>query len=88
MYSLDPYRMHKEVQEIRKSVNDVFDSSLEKFTIKNEKIYFDYCHISPIKMHFSFSLADANSKDPTVIGQLLLEQIGTVPSDVQDVVFK
>jgi vacuolar protein sorting-associated protein 13A/C len=57
---------------------------------KNQKIFFDYCHISPIKTHLSFSLsgADAFKGQNIFLDNPLFKSIGLVLTDMQDVVFK
>ena len=75
--------------EIKKSYHDMFHS-LENFGIRrNDKIYFDKCHISPIKMHISFSMAGADAFNNTNIflDNPLFKSIGLVLTDIQDVVF-
>ncbi|CAL8091327.1 unnamed protein product [Calicophoron daubneyi] len=53
---------------------------------------FDNLHISPIKMHVSFSLTgssqDKSSALPSEVLNLFLQSLGVVLTDVQDVIFK
>lgn len=58
--------------------------------IRNEKIYFDFVHISPIKMHLSFSLAEADAFKNTsiLLDNPFFKSIGLVLTDMQDVIFR
>ncbi|BFZ13594.1 hypothetical protein BsWGS_16633 [Bradybaena similaris] len=52
--------------------------------------FFDYFHISPIKINFSFSLQGAKMGDAAYSGAMgiFLQSVGVVLTDVHDVVFK
>lgn len=82
-------RLFKEIESINKSFHDMFHS-LEDIDVKTEKIYFDICHISPIKMHLSFSLLGSDAfKDASILlDNPFFKSIGLVLTDMQDVVFK
>lgn len=82
-------RLFKEIESINKSFHDMFHS-LEDIDVKSEKIYFDICHISPIKMHLSFSLLGSDAfKDASILlDNPFFKSIGLVLTDMQDVVFK
>lgn len=78
------------MHEIKKSFNDLFHSIDTLNNMKNEKIYFDIAHISPIKIHLSFSLAGGDAfKDANILlNNPLFKSLGLVLTDMQDVVFK
>lgn len=89
-YIHDSNQFHSELKEIKKSYHDLFHS-LESFGIKrNDKTFFDYFHISPIKIHISFSMAGSDAfKDSNILlDNPFIKSIGLVLTDVQDVVFK
>ena len=81
----------KERKMIKKAFHSMFEAheSVGRFN-KNGKIYLDFCHISPIKMHFSFSLsgADALKNQNIFVNNPFFKSIGLVLTDVQDVIFK
>lgn len=81
--------MFKEIESINKSFREMFQS-LEDIDVRDEKIYFDLCHISPIKMHLSFSLlgSDAFKDASFLLDNPFFKSIGLVLTDMQDVVFK
>lgn len=90
-YIHDTAKFNKELSEIKRSSHDLFHYSLANANqLKNEKMYFDMCHISPIKIHLSFSLAGADAfKDSTILlDNPIFKSIGLVLTDMQDVVFK
>ncbi|RNA17061.1 vacuolar sorting-associated 13A [Brachionus plicatilis] len=88
----DSTEFFRELNEIKKSFHDVFETieNLNDNKQKNDKIYYDYVHISPIKMHFSFSLAgtDAFKNKNIFLNNPLSKSIGLVLTDIQDAVFK
>ncbi|XP_059141648.1 intermembrane lipid transfer protein VPS13A-like [Physella acuta] len=52
--------------------------------------FYDYFHVSPIKIHISFSIqggSQSNSYQANILG-VFLQSVGVVLTDVQDVVFK
>ncbi|XP_053387649.1 intermembrane lipid transfer protein VPS13A-like isoform X4 [Mercenaria mercenaria] len=59
-----------------------------------QKMFYDYLHLSPIKVHLSFSLQGGGGGDgkPTQLHSnvinVFLQSVGVVLTDVQDVVFK
>lgn len=81
-----------EINEIKKTFHDVFETidNLNESKQKNDKIFYDFVHISPIKMHFSFSLAGTDAfKDTNMfLNNPLTKSIGLVLTDIQDAVFK
>ena len=91
MQTLDARILIKERKLIKKAFHDMFESleSVGRFN-KNDKMYFDFCHISPIKMHLSFSLsgADALKNQNIFVNNPFFKSIGLVLTDVQDVLFK
>ncbi|GFR83880.1 vacuolar protein sorting-associated protein 13A-like, partial [Elysia marginata] len=52
--------------------------------------FYDYFHVSPIKIHLSFSLQGMGSSDSaqSMIFGVFLQSVGVVLTDVQDVLFK
>ena len=81
------------MHDIKVSFRDMFNTldSLNsgKKLVNNDKIYFDYCQISPIKMHLSFSLSGDLFKDSNfLLDNPFFKSIGLVLTDMQDVVFK
>ena len=75
--------MLKEIAAIRASMTPKDEGQ------PKEKIYFDLCHISPIKMHLSFSLSNADAfKGNIIMDNPFFKSIGVVLTDMQDVVFK
>ncbi|GFN81254.1 vacuolar protein sorting-associated protein 13a-like, partial [Plakobranchus ocellatus] len=52
--------------------------------------FYDYFHLSPIKIHLSFSLQGMGSSESTqsMIFGVFLQSVGVVLTDVQDVLFK
>ncbi|KAM9359845.1 intermembrane lipid transfer protein VPS13A [Symphorus nematophorus] len=82
----------KDVEYIKTELNDV--STADTSTIS----LYEYFHISPIKLHLSFSLSTGGEdglkekRDTELIPvqslNLLLKSIGATLTDVQDVVFK
>ncbi|KAK3690734.1 hypothetical protein RRG08_061173 [Elysia crispata] len=52
--------------------------------------FYDYFHVSPIKIHLSFSLQGMGSSESTqsMIFGVFLQSVGVVLTDVQDVLFK
>ncbi|KAL4216396.1 Vacuolar protein [Mactra antiquata] len=61
-----------------------------------QKMFYDYLHLSPLKVHLSFSLqgggGGGNDGKPTQIQanviNIFLQSVGVVLTDIQDVVFK
>jgi hypothetical protein len=88
-YIHDSNTLFKEIEVINKSFYDMFHS-LDDIDVRNKKIYFDICHISPIKMHLSFSLLGSDAfKDASILmDNPFFKSIGLVLTDMQDVVFK
>lgn len=88
----DSTEFFKEINEIKKSFHDVFETleNLNEKKQKNDKIYYDHVHISPIKIHFSFSLAgtDAFKNTNIFLNNPLSKSIGLVLTDIQDAVFR
>ena len=90
-YIHDVNKFQKELHEVKRSFHDLFHFSLDNSNhTHNEKMYFDLCHISPIKIHVSFSLSGADAfKDSNILlDNTLFKSIGLVLTDMQDVVFK
>ena len=89
-YYLDSKEFYKEMHDVKKSFHDLFHSLDIDGQQMNEKIYFDICHISPIKIHLSFSLSGADAFKGTNIflDNPFIESIGLVLTDMQDVIFK
>ncbi|CAF0704730.1 unnamed protein product [Brachionus calyciflorus] len=91
-YIRDSTEFFKEINEIKKSFKDVFETvdNLNQKQIRNDKIYYDFVHISPIKMHFSFSLAGTEAFKNTniFINNPFFKSIGLALTDMQDVVFR
>ena len=76
---------------LNKEITDIKNSLVQKEETREakEKIFFDMCHISPIKMHLSFSLSNADAfKGNLVMDNPFFKSIGAVLTDIQDVVFK
>ncbi len=76
---------------IKTSYKDMFETvkNASSKSEANEKIFFNMCHISPIKMHLSFSLSNEFFKDDNVIlSNPFFKSIGLALTDVQDIVFK
>ncbi|XP_067654011.1 intermembrane lipid transfer protein VPS13A-like isoform X3 [Haliotis asinina] len=83
-----------------------FESDLKKTDAKlmdvvglslaeEQKNFYDYLHLSPIKIHLSFSLQGSGGDDsgkPTQLHSnvlnIFMQSVGVVLTDVQDVVFK
>jgi hypothetical protein len=90
----DSSEFFKEMHDIKVSFRDMFESldnlNANKYQLaKLQKIYFDNCHISPIKMHLSFSLAGDLFKDATfLLDNPFFQSIGFALTDMQDIVFK
>ncbi|CAH1789713.1 unnamed protein product [Owenia fusiformis] len=78
---------------IRMQLKDT-DASLSSH--KEQKNFYDILHVSPLKIHISFSLqgggGDKEGGKPTQIQSniinLFLQSVGVVLTDIQDVVFK
>lgn len=90
-YFLDSSEFYKEMHDVKKSFHELFTSSnIISNQQKNDKIYFDILHISPIKIHLSFSLSGADAfKDANIfLDNPFIKSIGLVLTDMQDVVFK
>ncbi len=90
----DSNEFFKEMHDIKVSFREMFDSldnlNNNKYQqSKVQKIYFDNCHISPIKMHLSFSLSGDLFKDSNILlDNPFFKSIGLVLTDMQDVLFK
>ena len=90
-YFLDSSEFLQEMRDVKKSFHELFTTSnVMSNQQKNEKIYFDILHISPIKIHLSFSLSGADAfKDANIfLDNPFIKSIGLVLTDMQDVVFK
>ncbi len=90
-YTHDSKKFSKELHDIKRSFHDLFHYSLENFAqTRNEKMFFDLCHISPIKIHLSFSMADADAfkNSSLLLDNPFFKSIGLMLTDMQDVVFK
>ncbi|XP_078809182.1 intermembrane lipid transfer protein VPS13A isoform X3 [Oryzias latipes] len=82
----------KDIEYIKTDLNDVSAADTSPISL------YEFFHISPIKLHFSFSLSSGGedgSKEkrateviPVQSLNLLLKSIGATLTDVQDVVFK
>ncbi|BFZ25790.1 hypothetical protein BsWGS_28827 [Bradybaena similaris] len=94
MFASDVHTLReKEVAEFKEDV------TLTKRELKEEAgvsmqakrvSFYDYFHISPIKIHVSFSLQGGSMSDSpqaNIMG-VFLQSVGVVLTDVQDVVFK
>ncbi|XP_068741113.1 intermembrane lipid transfer protein VPS13A-like [Montipora capricornis] len=85
-YSLDKQRVHD-------SLGDAF---AVQAALSDGRNFFDYFHLSPLKVHLSFSqlggAAEGGNKTRTHIGgsflSLLLQSVGVAVTEVQDVEFK
>jgi len=90
-YMHDTKKFIKEINDIKRSFHDLFHYSSENFThTRNEKLFFDLCHISPIKIHLSFSIADADAfkNSSLLLDNPFFKSISLMLTDMQDVVFK
>lgn len=83
------------MHEIKSSFKDMFKTIDNTLSTQSHhdtppnKIYFDSCHISPIKMHLSFSLSGQVFKDFNfLLDNPFFKSIGLALTDMQDVVFK
>ncbi|XP_014254768.1 vacuolar protein sorting-associated protein 13 isoform X2 [Cimex lectularius] len=61
-------------------------------SIRDQKHFYDYLHLSPLKIHLSFTLAGSNQESkaktiPPVIN-LAMQSLGVTLTDVQGVIFK
>uniref|UniRef100_A0A3P9MIS3 Vacuolar protein sorting 13 homolog A n=1 Tax=Oryzias latipes TaxID=8090 RepID=A0A3P9MIS3_ORYLA len=91
--SMSPVELfEKDIEYIKTDLNDVSAADTSPISL------YEFFHISPIKLHFSFSLSSGGedgSKEkrateviPVQSLNLLLKSIGATLTDVQDVVFK
>ncbi|NXU72099.1 VP13A protein, partial [Oreotrochilus melanogaster] len=89
----------KELELFKKDVESLQEELMSVSSMDTSQIgLYEYFHISPIKLHISFSLStggeDSNKEErkneliPLQSLNLLLKSIGATLTDVQDVVFK
>ena len=74
-------QFNKELHKIKRSSHDLFHYSLENANqVRTEKLYFDMCHISPLKIHLSFSLsgADAFKNSNILLDNPIFKSIGII----------
>ncbi|XP_025082324.1 vacuolar protein sorting-associated protein 13C-like [Pomacea canaliculata] len=60
---------------------------------EEQKNFYDYLHLSPLKIHLSFSLQNSSGSTETMelhagVLNVFLQSVGVVLTDIQDVVFK
>ncbi|XP_060560724.1 intermembrane lipid transfer protein Vps13-like isoform X2 [Ruditapes philippinarum] len=82
--------MEEDIERTEKDLITTMGVSLAS----EQKMFYDYLHLSPIKVHLSFSLQGGGGGDgkPTQLHSnvinVFLQSVGVVLTDVQDVVFK
>uniref|UniRef100_A0A2C9KC68 Intermembrane lipid transfer protein VPS13-like C-terminal domain-containing protein n=1 Tax=Biomphalaria glabrata TaxID=6526 RepID=A0A2C9KC68_BIOGL len=82
----EPTLFQTDVDSTKLSLKEVAGVSIQAQRVS----FYDYFHISPIKIHVSFSLQGGSMKDTPqahIMG-VFLQSVGVVLTDVQDVVFK
>ncbi|XP_055872705.1 intermembrane lipid transfer protein VPS13C-like isoform X9 [Biomphalaria glabrata] len=82
----EPTLFQADVDSTKLSLKEVAGVSIQAQRVS----FYDYFHISPIKIHVSFSLQGGSMKDTPqahIMG-VFLQSVGVVLTDVQDVVFK
>lgn len=62
------------------------ESVVAEYTTSDQKHFYDLLHLSPLKVHVSFSLGGAQQL-PTFVGTLL-QGLGVTLTDMNDVIFK
>ncbi len=73
-----------EVQRTLKEIITANDENNNK-----DLIYFHMCHVSPIKIHLSYSMVDyGSSNEKLLLKNPYLQSIASTLTDMQDVVFK
>uniref|UniRef100_A0A8D2NA54 Vacuolar protein sorting 13 homolog A n=1 Tax=Zonotrichia albicollis TaxID=44394 RepID=A0A8D2NA54_ZONAL len=93
------FQMHLQLQLFEKDVESLQEELMSVSSMDTSQIsLYEYFHISPIKLHLSFSLSeggeDSNKEErkneliPFQSLNLLLKSIGATLTDVQDIVFK
>ncbi|XP_027765695.1 vacuolar protein sorting-associated protein 13A isoform X2 [Empidonax traillii] len=89
----------QELEQFKKDVESLQEELMSVSSMDTSQIsLYEYFHISPIKLHLSFSLStggeDSNKEErkneliPLQSLNLLLKSIGATLTDVQDIVFK
>lgn len=83
-----PKGYDQDIKQVREPLEDTVKGQVSG----GQKDYFDHLHLSPIKMHLSFSLSGTESGSSIpVAGQVLhlfLESVGVTLTEVQDLVFR
>uniref|UniRef100_A0A8C3VDM9 Vacuolar protein sorting 13 homolog A n=1 Tax=Catharus ustulatus TaxID=91951 RepID=A0A8C3VDM9_CATUS len=93
------FQMHLQLQRFKKDVESLQEELMSVSSMDTSQIsLYEYFHISPIKLHLSFSLStggeDSNKEErkneliPFQSLNLLLKSIGATLTDVQDILFK
>uniref|UniRef100_A0A8C3R8D7 Vacuolar protein sorting 13 homolog A n=1 Tax=Cyanoderma ruficeps TaxID=181631 RepID=A0A8C3R8D7_9PASS len=93
------FQMHLQLELFKKDVESLQEELMSVSSMDTSQIsLYEYFHISPIKLHLSFSLStggeDSNKEErkneliPFQSLNLLLKSIGATLTDVQDIVFK
>lgn len=86
LYSMEDF------EEDNKLVRETLTMRAQSQAISGQKDYYDLLHLSPIKMHLSFSLSGSESGASLPVGgqviHLFLESVGVTLTEVQDVVFR
>ncbi|XP_050687793.1 intermembrane lipid transfer protein Vps13-like isoform X2 [Eriocheir sinensis] len=86
LYSVEKYEKDEKI------VHGTLTSKVKSQAGEGRKDYFDTLHLSPIKMHLSFSLSATDSGTTAPVGSqvihLFLQSVGVTLTEVQDVVFR
>ncbi|KAK8381851.1 hypothetical protein O3P69_015099 [Scylla paramamosain] len=86
LYSVEKYEKDEKI------VHGTLTSMVKSHASEGRKDYFDTLHLSPIKMHLSFSLSAADAGSTAPVGSqvihLFLQSVGVTLTEVQDVVFR
>lgn len=86
LYSVEKYEKDEKI------VHGTLTTMVKRHASEGRKDYFDTLHLSPIKMHLSFSLSAADAGSAAPVGSqvihLFLQSVGVTLTEVQDVVFR
>ncbi|KAG7176031.1 Vacuolar protein sorting-associated protein 13C-like [Homarus americanus] len=90
--------MSPDLYSVEKYENDVgiihetLTTTVKSQSAGGQRDFFDHLHLSPIKMHLSFSLSGTESGAGVPVGgqviHLFLQSVGVTLTEVQDVVFR
>ncbi|KAK8753087.1 hypothetical protein OTU49_002418, partial [Cherax quadricarinatus] len=73
-------------------VHETLTTTVKSQSTGGQRDFFDHLHLSPIKMHLSFSLSGMDSGASVPVGgqviHLFLQSVGVTLTEVQDVVFR